>query len=518
MTAADQCRVRDARGRARSRRCSPRSPPAARHAAEPSRLRALAQRARWPQPAHVTLAGESPSRNSCRRTCSSCTGRRASCGHWRDELAAAADAPCAPRRAEWPRPRPASRRGARSAASPAWSCANVAGVVVVGLLLVALNASATHHQRTVVLGRRRDLRRARRSLVGAVIGFVLQGRTLRWLRARAAPDARRGPPGAAQPARPGRRRPARCGSLGAIADGDPGRRARRRRRPGRRAQRRPGAGRPHHRRRHLPDRGRGRPAGRACWRWRSTRRPRRSSSPCARGCCSTGCSPPASRCSGIVLILSSPPGRSHIVGAGTVRGGRRAGRRRAADSARRPGRSASRCARWSTRCTGSARATSTARSRSRTSARSAWCRAASTRWSPGLRERERIQDLFGRHVGPAVAEEAIRGGVTLARRGARRGRAVRRHHRLDHADPRAPNPIEFVAMLNRFFGVVVDAVEEQRRPGEQVRGRRRAVRVRRAGRAGRPGHRRAARRPRDPRPGVRRRARSRSVSASRPGR
>ena len=31
----------------------------------------------------------------------------------------------------------------------------------------------------------------------------------------------------------------------------------------------------------------------------------------------------------------------------------------------------------------------------------------------GLRERERIQDLFGRHVGPAVAEEAIRGGVTL---------------------------------------------------------------------------------------------------------
>ena len=28
----------------------------------------------------------------------------------------------------------------------------------------------------------------------------------------------------------------------------------------------------------------------------------------------------------------------------------------------------------------------------------------------GLRERERIQDLFGRHVGPAVAEEAIQGG------------------------------------------------------------------------------------------------------------
>jgi adenylate cyclase len=32
----------------------------------------------------------------------------------------------------------------------------------------------------------------------------------------------------------------------------------------------------------------------------------------------------------------------------------------------------------------------------------------------GLRERERIQDLFGRHVGPAVAAEAISGGVTLS--------------------------------------------------------------------------------------------------------
>ncbi len=31
----------------------------------------------------------------------------------------------------------------------------------------------------------------------------------------------------------------------------------------------------------------------------------------------------------------------------------------------------------------------------------------------GLRERERIQDLFGQHVGPAVAEEAIRRRLTL---------------------------------------------------------------------------------------------------------
>ena len=54
----------------------------------------------------------------------------------------------------------------------------------------------------------------------------------------------------------------------------------------------------------------------------------------------------------------------------------------------------------------------------------------------GLRERERIQDLFGQHVGPAVAEEAIRSGVTARqRRAAHRGRAVRRHHRIDEADP-----------------------------------------------------------------------------------
>ena len=32
----------------------------------------------------------------------------------------------------------------------------------------------------------------------------------------------------------------------------------------------------------------------------------------------------------------------------------------------------------------------------------------------GLRERERIQDLFGRHVGSSVAAEAISGGVTLS--------------------------------------------------------------------------------------------------------
>jgi adenylate cyclase len=76
----------------------------------------------------------------------------------------------------------------------------------------------------------------------------------------------------------------------------------------------------------------------------------------------------------------------------------------------------------------------------------------------GLRERERIQDLFGRHVGPAVAAEAISGGVTLS------GELqhvvalfvdITGSTKLTHRSA----PADFVAMLNRFFAVVVDEVE-----------------------------------------------------------
>jgi adenylate cyclase len=76
----------------------------------------------------------------------------------------------------------------------------------------------------------------------------------------------------------------------------------------------------------------------------------------------------------------------------------------------------------------------------------------------GLRERERIQDLFGKHVGPAVAAEAISGGVTLS------GELcdvvalfvdITGSTRL----ARDADPVEFVAMLNRFFTVVVEEVE-----------------------------------------------------------
>jgi adenylate cyclase len=76
----------------------------------------------------------------------------------------------------------------------------------------------------------------------------------------------------------------------------------------------------------------------------------------------------------------------------------------------------------------------------------------------GLRERERIQDLFGRHVGPAVAAEAISGGVTLS--------GELRHVVALFVDitgstklAREADPVEFVAMLNRFFTVVVEEVE-----------------------------------------------------------
>jgi adenylate cyclase len=76
----------------------------------------------------------------------------------------------------------------------------------------------------------------------------------------------------------------------------------------------------------------------------------------------------------------------------------------------------------------------------------------------GLRERARIQDLFGRHVGPAVAAEAISSGVTL--RGEQRDVVavfvdITGSTRLT----REKDPVEFVAMLNRFFEVVVDEVE-----------------------------------------------------------
>ena len=76
----------------------------------------------------------------------------------------------------------------------------------------------------------------------------------------------------------------------------------------------------------------------------------------------------------------------------------------------------------------------------------------------GLRERERLRDLFGRHVGDDVAGAALADGVALGGE-ERDGRgAVRRRHRLDVAGCDA-GPEEMVGLLNRFFEIVVDAVE-----------------------------------------------------------
>jgi adenylate cyclase len=78
----------------------------------------------------------------------------------------------------------------------------------------------------------------------------------------------------------------------------------------------------------------------------------------------------------------------------------------------------------------------------------------------GLRERDRISDLFGRHVGPAVAQEALRTGVQL---GGERRHAVALFVDVTGSTALAERlpPEELVALLNRFFSVVVDAVESE---------------------------------------------------------
>ncbi|PZS29141.1 MAG: adenylate/guanylate cyclase domain-containing protein [Pseudonocardiales bacterium] len=79
----------------------------------------------------------------------------------------------------------------------------------------------------------------------------------------------------------------------------------------------------------------------------------------------------------------------------------------------------------------------------------------------GLREREQIRDMFGRHVGPAVAQEAMRDGVTLSGE-ARDVVALFVDITGSTALTRTTDPGEFVAMLNRFFSVVIDTVERAR--------------------------------------------------------
>ncbi|WP_203335476.1 adenylate/guanylate cyclase domain-containing protein [Nocardioides limicola] len=80
------------------------------------------------------------------------------------------------------------------------------------------------------------------------------------------------------------------------------------------------------------------------------------------------------------------------------------------------------------------------------------------RMAGGLRERDALRDLFGRHVGEEVARNALAGGVRL-------GGEVRHVGVLfvdiigstGLAQQRAPE--EVVQLLNRFFDVVIDVVD-----------------------------------------------------------
>ena len=78
----------------------------------------------------------------------------------------------------------------------------------------------------------------------------------------------------------------------------------------------------------------------------------------------------------------------------------------------------------------------------------------------GLAERERLRDLFGRHVGTTVAQQALADGVSLD--GELRTAAALF---VDIAGSTSlvlrTGPEEMVGLLNRFFEVVVEAVERE---------------------------------------------------------
>ncbi|WP_290512160.1 adenylate/guanylate cyclase domain-containing protein [Aeromicrobium sp.] len=78
----------------------------------------------------------------------------------------------------------------------------------------------------------------------------------------------------------------------------------------------------------------------------------------------------------------------------------------------------------------------------------------------GLREREQIRDLFGKHVGEAVATAATTGGVELV--GETRVVSVLMIDLVGSTTyAAAREPSEVVGMLNRFFAVVVEEVDRR---------------------------------------------------------
>jgi adenylate cyclase len=82
------------------------------------------------------------------------------------------------------------------------------------------------------------------------------------------------------------------------------------------------------------------------------------------------------------------------------------------------------------------------------------------RMADGLRERERIRDLFGRHVGHEVAGEALRGGTRLGGEEREIG-AVFVDIVGSTSMALAMPPTEVVRLLNRFFRVVNEVVDSE---------------------------------------------------------
>ena len=80
----------------------------------------------------------------------------------------------------------------------------------------------------------------------------------------------------------------------------------------------------------------------------------------------------------------------------------------------------------------------------------------------GLRERERIRDLFGRHVGHDVAQRAASGLGEIELGGETREVSVLFVDLVGSTTYAEQHPpTEVVAMLNRFFGVIVEEVDRQ---------------------------------------------------------
>jgi adenylate cyclase len=83
------------------------------------------------------------------------------------------------------------------------------------------------------------------------------------------------------------------------------------------------------------------------------------------------------------------------------------------------------------------------------------------RMAQDLRERERIRDLFGRHVGEDVARAALRGGRTRLGGEEREIGALFVDLVGSTSMALAMPPTEVVRLLNRFFRVVVEVVETE---------------------------------------------------------